>query len=119
MGDHNVKPWMMKAAEDIWNGDSNSPEAKAEVAKRIAKHAPRVKALEWKDRDSAEGGYWFARTPFVEYRLYKEEDGGFRSWFAMSGLGFDSETGTIEEAKAAAQADYERRVWECFEGGNA
>jgi hypothetical protein len=67
----------------------------------------KVKQLVWDDDDGAV-------TPFGDYHAI-QIDGDPRWWMqheTMDGwLKFD----TIDQAKAAAQSDFERRVMECLE----
>lgn len=75
--------------------------------------AVKVKALDWEAREERRLGattekFWRAQTAF---------DWGYRVKAYGKGFSFDDATGypTIDAAKAAAQADYERRILSALE----
>lgn len=65
-----------------------------------------VKPLEWEEIESDPGGYaWRARKPFgSSYYIHKNKAGLF-CWIAGEG-----DYGSLESAKADAQADYAARI---------
>lgn len=84
-------------------GDAPAPEAVV------------VKALEWRGPFKKFNGCWTADSPFGTYSVVNEDgwwcvlrDGPFGKDFEW--LGNDLSKDTLETAKAAAQADYERRI---------
>lgn len=73
----------------------------------LAKSSPKIKKLEWVE----DYGYIMAETPFLKYLV--SIIGG------EAGLRFDGNDEylkfrTVDEAKAAAQADFEKRVKKCL-----
>lgn len=75
-----------------------------------------VKPLEW--QESIEGyakGQWFADSIFGEYCTYMHGPSG-RAWL-QGPQPLREFFDTIDEAKAAAQADYERRIRSALDGG--
>lgn len=81
----------------------------------------KIKTLEWVNADSRYGHIEKAQTPFGPYTVFGDGEG----WTPGGGL---AENGTrkgdrtlgtqeakLEEAKAWAQADFERRISECYE----
>jgi len=71
----------------------------------------KVKPLVWIGDNYSEGIFWSATTEFGQYQVRESEVSGiYMQWdgFCMGvlGKGFD----TSDEAKAAAQADYETRI---------
>ena len=74
--------------------------------------SPNIKQLEW----DFYGTYYSAETPVIDYLITQEND--FSSNDGVCALwvnGFPSQYDSIEEAKEAAQADFERRVMECLD----
>jgi hypothetical protein len=69
----------------------------------------RVKALEW-DRESPTEWTpetWKAQSLVGEYDIQREKDGRFSGFAPNAGTDL---FGTLNEARAAAQADYEARI---------
>lgn len=92
---------------------SNAPNPVADnPAAETIVNAPRVRELEWGDPRTTEDGRTAedAKTPFGRYVA---TDTG---WFLIGQTGYETERG-LQAAKAAAQADYERRVLACLEPG--
>ena len=92
------------------------PRYKAELAAKIAfqegQFSPKIKQLEW----DFYGTYYSSETPVIDYMItqendFVENDGNCELWVK----GFPISHSTLEEAKAAAQADFERRVMEYLE----
>ncbi len=80
----------------------------ANIAFREGQSSPKIKRLEWIE----DYGYIKAETPFFKYMVVII--GG------KAGLCFDGNDEflkfkTVDDAKAAAQADFERRVMECLD----
>ena len=74
--------------------------------------SPKIKQLEW----GFYGTYYSAETPVIDYMItqendFVENDGDCALWIN----GFPISHSTLDEAKAAAQADFERRVMECLD----
>jgi hypothetical protein len=70
---------------------------------------PKVKALVWKEaRISDQWERFSAECVFGCYEVLEWSDGGFGGTLPGSLTEFDADS--IEAAKAAAQADYERRI---------
>lgn len=88
---------------------------RAEAAERALAERPRgvkVKSLEW-DRRSVDGSTEYADSLLGEYQVWAIGGSGYfyRKAFATGQPAGD----TIETAKAAAQADYERRIRSALE----
>ena len=81
-----------------------------ELIDLINSHSPKIKQLEWVD---VWEGYEDAKTPFGHYVVRPSID---NKTFLMIDLrkGIQPYL-TLNEAKAAAQADFEKRVKECLE----
>ena len=80
----------------------------------MANEAIRVKALEW----NAATSFFYAKSPFGPYRVqdcwhWEDKSIAYTSIFAETVIG---DFLSLEEAKAACQADFARRVGECVEG---
>jgi len=71
----------------------------------------RVKALVW-ERCTVFSADLIADTPIRRYRISTSSGLYFGGWVPAS---IDHPFDTIDQAKAAAQADFERRVMECLE----
>ena len=98
-------------------GDEIMVREDAEEAVRIAykegQSSPKIKQLEW---EFYYGTFYSAKTAFVDYIImqendFTENDSNCELWVN----GFPSLHSTLEEAKAAAQADFEKRVLECLD----
>ena len=78
-------------------------------------HTPlvRVKPLEWEERIGVTGTY-DAKTPIGSF-IASVTDEGRGHWFIVGLSGSNYIGTTVEEAKAAAQADYERRILSAIE----
>lgn len=75
------------------------------------KEAVQVKPLVWINRPNDPQGYtWKARKPFGSAYYLHEKD-GLHSW--------GGDYVPLEEAKAAAQSDYEARILSALKGGEA
>lgn len=85
------------------------------VASPPAVETPKVKALEWKR--AGDGGLSRAETVLGTYRVWTHAEAN-GNWFCNRDFGRE-EQGTVwpneEEAKAAAQADYEQRIRSALE----
>lgn len=83
----------------------------------------RVKQLEWENA----GHSWLAKADTGTYRAHAPNGGAYFMWLrysdwprsgvilGMEGEMFDSAFADIDGAKAAAQADYERRILSALE----
>lgn len=72
--------------------------------------SPKINQLEWEKGD---GEYWEAITPIGAYSITLD----FGVYVALYDMDndVDGEWRSLAKAKAAAQADFEKRVKECFE----
>lgn len=68
-----------------------------------------VEKLEWGQHDPRRD-VWFAETPFGDYFVGNEASGVFRWKFSPAWPWSEDFYATADAAKAAAQADYERRI---------
>lgn len=96
-----------------FNGHKETEYIRADIAK------PRVKPLVWEEPSQENNWIYVARSPWGDYGVHI--DGGrHRAWLEAHEkpherwLG-DDDVGSVYEAKAAAQADYEARVLACLE----
>ena len=85
----------------------------ANIAFREGQSSPKIKQLEW----DFYGTYYSAETPVIDYMITQENDfiekeGRCIMWCNRSPIGGYN---TVDEAKAAAQADFEKRVMECLD----
>ena len=74
--------------------------------------SPKIKQLEW----DFYGTYYSAETPVIDYLItqendFVENDGDCALWVN----GFPISHSTLDDAKAAAQADFEKRVMGCLD----
>ena len=74
--------------------------------------SPKIKQLKW----NFYGTYYSAETPVIDYLItqendFAENDGDCALWVN----GFPISHSTLEEAKSAAQADFEKRVMGCLD----
>ena len=77
----------------------------------LAQSSPKIKQLEWKEYENLRGRRsYFAKTPFSPYEV---ADGG--DHYTMFSPDKRLRFASADEAKAAAQADFEKRVRECLE----
>jgi len=79
---------------------------------RYGQSSPKIKKLEW----DFYGTYYSAKTPVASYLITQE--GEFIENYDDCALWVNASLilrGTHEEAKAAAQEDFEKRVKECLE----
>lgn len=81
---------------------------------RRADLKPRVKKLEWAE-DCFNDTKWVARAMGREYHVGSENIGEFFCWDDVASVDIVSAAPSADLAKAAAQADFERRVLECLE----
>lgn len=91
------------------------PRHKADIIARIAfsegQSSPKIKQLEWMVGEGTETR--LANIPFNNYYIIDGVDGMI---FLTINIQYHiGRYATIEEAKAAAQADFERRVMECLD----
>ncbi len=82
------------------------------MAFKEGQSSPKIKQLEW----DFYGTYYSAETPVTDYLItqehdFVENDGDCTLWIN----GFPILHSTLEEAKEAAQAGFEKRVKECLE----
>lgn len=84
------------------------------LAFREGQSSPKIKQLEWKEYENLRGRKsYFAKTPFSPYEV---ADGG--DHYTMFSPDKRLRFASADEAKAAAQADFEKRVKECLEFKN-
>lgn len=82
---------------------------------------PKVKALEWREaRISNERGRYTAVSVFGDYEALEWSNGGFGGTMPANATDEEAavtefDAASMDEAKAAAQADYEKRVLSCLE----
>lgn len=84
----------------------------AKIAFQEGQSSPKIKQLEW----DFYGTYYSAETPVIDYMItqendFVENDSNCELWLN----GFPISHGTLAEAKAAAQADFEKRVMGCLD----
>ena len=73
--------------------------------------SPNIKQLEW----NFYGTYYSAETPVIDYLITQENDFSINEDECSLWVnGFPISHSTLEEAKAAAQADFEKRIKECL-----
>lgn len=78
-----------------------------DVAACIAKCAPKVPALEWRQHDSS----WISFTAFGPYQIINRKQG----WVRLHSPDSESRAyRTLASAKEAARLDVQRRAWSCF-----
>jgi len=92
--------------------DKEDAEEAVNMAFKEGQSSPKIKQLEW----DFFGTYYSAETPVIDYMItqendFVENDGDCALWVN----GFPISHSTLEEAKDAAQADFERRVKECLD----
>ena len=81
------------------------------LEKYIEQSSPKIKQLEWKKYENFLGRKsYFAKTPFWPYEV---ADGG--DHYTMFSPDKRLRFALADEAKAAAQADFEKRIKECLE----
>lgn len=86
---------------------------KAKVALSAAEGVkPRVKPLAW--AEASFGDTWYAKSILGEYAIWEIENGYFRAPDQPAGTRCD---GDLDAAKAAAQADYETRIFSALQEG--
>lgn len=77
----------------------------------LAQSSPKIRQLEWKEYENLRGRKsYFAKTPFSPYEV---ADGG--DHYTMFSPDKRLRFASADEAKAAAQADFEKRIKECLE----
>lgn len=112
MSDQTKPPaWAVEAVREIethFQGQRLRPDLPGIFAAIIAKHAPRPKQIKWQERLN---GFWFAHTPVGDYAVSGMGWHRVETWF-----GGPSEN--LDQAKAAAQADFAERVAKCMEAGD-
>jgi hypothetical protein len=87
------------------------PEA-ATLYDQIAQLAVRVKPLVWFEESDR---CWSAHWGFATYSVYLRDDGQYSMRMSWSLLMTDGYYGSLEAAKAAAQADYAARILSAVE----
>ena len=91
---------------------SNKIDELFELSYLEGQSSPKIKQLEWKSYI----GYYAADTHLVDYLITPEYGTDVNAkhllWINKSPI---SSYRTLDEAKAAAQADFEKRVMECFD----
>jgi hypothetical protein len=84
----------------------------ANIAFREGQSSPKIKQLEWVETSS----YYFAESPVGNYTILRvhnfDENELWRLYFNARFMVNDINS---DEVKAAAQADFERRVRECLD----
>ena len=81
------------------------------LEKYIEQSSTKIKQLEWKEYENLRGRKsYFAKTPFSPYEV---ADGG--DHYTMFSPNKRLRFASVEAAKAAAQADFEKRIKECLE----
>lgn len=81
------------------------------IAFKEGQSSPKIKQLEWVEYESLRGRKsYFAETPFTPYEV---SDGG--GYYVMFSPGKRLKFKSADEAKSAAQANFERRVRECLD----
>lgn len=77
----------------------------------VKQSSPRIKQLEWEEYENLRGRKsYFAKTQFSPYSV---EDGG--DHYTMFSPDKRLRFASADKAKAAAQADFEKRVMECLD----
>lgn len=108
-----IKELFEITAEDVAAIEANARrnEIIALAAFKKGQSSPKVKQLEWVLES---GGWHISMTRFgVSYEIGESKnDGNFILYDILLTTTIHD---TIDEAKAAAQADFERRVMECFD----
>ena len=93
------------------------PRHKAELAANIAfqegQSSPKIRQLEWRYDKSDK--IYIAELSMFEYRVWQDNDKSFMKAMINNNHCTILRFRTIDEAKAAAQADFEKRVNECLE----
>lgn len=79
----------------------------------INSHSPKIKQLEWRYDKSDK--IYIAELSMFEYRVWQDNDKSFMKAMINNNHCTILRFRTIDEAKAAAQADFEKRVNECLE----
>jgi hypothetical protein len=100
-------------AEDVTAIEANARrnEIIALAAFKKGQSYPKIKQLEWMEYENLRGRKsYFAKTPFSPYEV---ADGG--DHFTMFSPNKRLRFASAGEAKAASQADFERRVKECLD----
>ena len=95
----------MKTAEELAR-----EYAEGDLAFEIGQSSPKIKQLEWVESD---GEYWEAITRIGTYSI-TFDSGSYVTLYDMDN-DVDGEWRSLAKAKAAAQADFEKRIKECLE----
>lgn len=82
-----------------------------ELIDLVNSHSPKIKQLEWMDDDFPYRGY----SVFVDYIISKNMSSYYTVTLDIGRGIYLNSFKTIEEAKAVAQADFEKRVKECLD----
>lgn len=103
--------------EDSWLNSRTSIALKIDafravnIAFKEGQSNPKIKQLEWEEYENLRGRKsYFAKTPFWPYEV---ADGG--DHYTMFSPDKRLRFASADEAKAAAQADFEKRIKECLE----
>lgn len=123
MSDQTKPPaWAVEAATDILYDHLERPRQQYidSAAAIIAKHAPRPMRLRWVQVDAQTA---VADSEFGSYSVWEfQDEDGVRCYMRRKG----EHGGTLvkgatslDQAKAAAQADFAERVAKCMEAGDA
>ena len=114
MSDTALPVWAMMAAEEIKVRHldvTTDDDLKTDIARIIAEHAPKVRMLEWQHFTTADPAAHWEHATSVFGVDYDVQRSGMSDIYFMNGSMFKS----AADAKAAANADFKRRVMECFE----
>ncbi|KAF5072869.1 hypothetical protein DSECCO2_197570 [anaerobic digester metagenome] len=80
---------------------------------RYGQSSPKIKQLEWVYDKSDE--IYIAKLSMFEYRIWQDNNQSFMKVMINNNHCTIIRCITIEEAKAAAQRDFEKRIKECLE----
>jgi hypothetical protein len=75
-----------------------------------SKWMPKIKPLVWEQTHKR---LYESKTPIGVFACWKKS--GCKQWFTQTGARFESSHEELDEAKAACEQEYERRVRECLE----
>ena len=104
-----LRSWWFEELEDDYCTTDSANEA-IEIAFQEGQSSPKIKKLEWKEYENFRGRKsYFAKTPFWPYEV---ADGG--DHYTMFSPDKRLRFASVDEAKTAAQADFEKRVKECL-----
>ena len=91
--------------------DREDADEAVNIAFKEGQSSPKIKQLEW---IGSEGGNALTGIAIYAgyYRITSTSEG---AWMRIATAGIRNRFDTVDEAKAAAQADFEKRVMECFD----